>query len=210
MIKKITALRIGKGRNKRVSVSLDGEFAFSLEAAVAVKEGLRVDQELPSEKFDELASASNYRRCYDAAAIFLSYRPRSESELRERLHTKGQPEISIDEVVSRMKEQKLIDDLAFAEFWKDNRDSFSPRSQWLTSRELRRKGIAEDIIEQVVGPLDDDESAYRAAYKKARNLPRKDYQSFRRRLGDHLQRRGFSYGVINTTVKQLWEELEKE
>jgi SOS response regulatory protein OraA/RecX len=58
--------------------------------------------------------------------------------------------------------------------------------------------------------LDDDESAYRAAYKKARNLPRKDYQSFRRRLGDHLQRRGFDYGVINATVKRLWNELDSE
>ena len=209
-MKKITALRVKKGRNKRVTVFLDGEYAFSLEAEIAVKEGLRVDQELSEERLNELASASNYRRCYDAAALILSYRPRSEPELRERLQKKGYPEISIDEVIARMKEQGLVNDEAFAEFWKDNRDSFSPRSAWLTGQELRRKGVAEDIIEQVTGSLDDDESAYRAAYKKARNLPRKDYQSFRRRLGDHLQRRGFGYGVINTTVKRLWEELEIE
>ncbi|MBN2075452.1 MAG: RecX family transcriptional regulator [Dehalococcoidales bacterium] len=207
---KITALQARKGRRKRVKIFLDGEYAFSLEGEIAVKEGLRVDQELSPERIEEIISANNYRRCYDAAALFISYRPRSEPELRERLHKRNFPDESINEVVTRMKDQGLVDDTAFAEFWTENRDSFSPRSQWLTGMELRRKGVSEEIIQQAVGVLDDDESAYRAAYKKARNLPRNDYQSFRRRLGDHLQRRGFGYGVINETVKRLWNELESE
>ncbi len=207
---KITALRAGKGRRKRVNIFLDGKFAFSLEAEVAVKEGLRVNQELSPEKIAEITSADSYRRCYDAAALFLSYRPRSEPELRERLRKRNFTAESIDAVVSRMKEQGLVDDTAFARFWAENRDSFSPRSQWLTGMELRRKGVSEEVIQQAVGVLDDNDSAYRAAFKKARNLPRQDYQSFRRRLGEHLQRRGFGYGVINDTVKRLWNELESE
>ncbi len=209
-MRKVTALRMGKGRRKRVSVFLDGEFAFSLEAEIAVKEGLRVDQELSSEKVEEIASSNNYRRCYDAAALILSYRPRSEPELREKLTQKGFSGMSIDEVICRMKEQKLINDTDFAEFWKENRDTFSPRSRWLTGQELRRKGVSEEIINQVVESIDDTDSAYRAARKKARNLPRYDYQSFYQRLGEHLQRRGFGYGVIKDTVKRLWDELENE
>ena len=209
-MRKVTALRAGKGRRKRVNIFLDGEYAFSLEAEVAVKEGLRVDQELSPERIEEITSANNYSRCYDAAALFISYRPRSEPELRERLRRRNFPAESIDAVVARMKEQGLVDDTAFARFWTENRDSFSPRSQWLTGVELRRKGVSEEIIQQAVDVLDDEDSAYRAAFKKARNLPRRDYQNFRRRLGDHLQRRGFGYGVINATVKRLWNELESE
>jgi hypothetical protein len=37
-----------------------------------------------------------------------------------------------------------------------------------------------------------------------------DYQSFRRRLGGYLKRRGFGYGVINHTVERLWQEHEGE
>ncbi|UCC18057.1 MAG: RecX family transcriptional regulator [Dehalococcoidales bacterium] len=207
---KITALRARKGRRKRVNIYLDGVYAFSLETDVAVKEGLRVDQELSLERIAEITSANDYRRCYDAAVLFISYRPRSEPELRERLHRRNFPAESIDAVVTRMKEQGLVDDTAFAQFWTENRDSFSPRSRWLTGMELRRKGVSEAIIQRTVGTLDDDDSAYRAAYKKARNLPRSDYQSFRRRLGEHLQRRGFGYGVINDTVKRLWNELDSE
>jgi len=99
-----------------------------------------------------------------------------------------------------------VDDMAFAQFWKDNRESFSPRSQWLTKLELRRKGVADDIIDQVVAGVDDDSSAYQAAMGKARSLLRSDYQGFRRRLGEYLKRRGFGYEVIRRTVERLWQE----
>jgi len=206
-MKKITAIRAGRGRGKRVNVFLDGKFAFSLEAEVAVKEDLQVGQELSVGQIEALARSDHFHRCLNAAAHYLSYRPRSESELRERLYRRGFDDDSVEAVIAKIKEQGLVDDTAFAQFWKDNRESFSPRSQWLTRLELRRKGIAKEIIDQVVDVIDDDESAYRAALSKARGLPQSDYQSFRRRLGGYLRRRGFSYEVINHTVELLWQEV---
>ena len=203
---KITAIRVGKGRRKRVNVFLDGKFAFSLEAEVALKEGLKVGQELSDSQIEALARSDHFHRCLSTAGHYLSYRPRSESEIRERLHQRGFGGDSVEAVLAKLEEQGLVDDTAFARFWKDNRESFSPRSQWLTRLELRQKGVADDIIDQVVNAVDDDDSAYRAALSKARSLPRSDYQSFRHRLGGYLKRRGFSYGVINHTTERIWQE----
>jgi regulatory protein len=205
-MRKITALRTGKGWRKRVNIYLDGKFAFSLDAEVAVKEGLRVNQMLSSEQIEGLVASDNYSRCYSAAVKYLSYRPRSEPELEDRLRRRGFSGDNIDAVIARLKEQGLVDDTAFARFWKENRESFSPRSQWLTRLELRQKGVAEDIIARIVDTIDDEDSAYRAARNKIRSLSPSDYQTFRRRLGGHLKRRGFSYGVINSTVNRLWQE----
>ncbi len=205
---KITALRVGRERRKRVNVSLDGRFTFSLEAEVAIKEGLQVGQELSTSQIEALARSDHYHRCLNAAAHYLSYRPRSEFELRERLHQRGFDGDSVEAVLAKLKEQGLVDDMAFAQFWKDNRESFSPRSQWLTKLELRRKGVANNIIDQIADTIDDEDSAYRAALSKAGSLPLSDYQSFRRRLGSYLKRRGFGYGVINHTIERLWPELE--
>ena len=205
-MRKITAIRAGKGRQKRVNMFLDGKFAFSLEAEVAVKDGLRVGQELSANEVETLVKQERFHRCLDTAARYLSYRPRSESELRERLHRRGFDDSNVEAVIGRLKEQGLVDDIAFAQFWKDNRESFSPRSQRLTKLELRRKGIANDIINQVVDTVSDDDSAYRAALGKAHILPLSDYQGFRRRLGGYLKRRGFDYEVINYTVQRLWQE----
>jgi len=204
-VSEITALRAGRGRGKRVNLFLNGKFIFSLEAEVAAKEGLQVGQELSANQIESLAGSDRFHRCLNAAAHYLSYRPRCESELRVRLHQRGFDGDSVEAVITKLKEQGLVDDVAFAQFWRDNRESFSPRSQRLTKLELRRKGLASDIIDQIVDTVDDD-SAYRAALSKACSLPQSDYQSFCRRLAGYLKRRGFSYGVISHTIKRVWQE----
>lgn len=205
---KITAIRASRSRGKRVNIFLDGKFTFSLDAEVAAKEKLQVEQMLSTEEIAELVRSDHFHRCLNAAVRYLSYRPRSESELRERLRQRSFDGDIQEAVIAKLKGQGLVDDMAFAQFWKDNRESFSPRSQWLTGVELRSKGIANEVIDQVVHDIDDDNSAYRAAVSKVRTLRQSDYQSFCRRLGEYLRRRGFSYEVINNSVKRLWQEQE--
>jgi regulatory protein len=203
-MKRVTAIR--SGRRKRVNIFLDGKFAFSLEGEIALKERLEVGQELPEASIEALARADLFQRCLNAALNYLSYRLRSEAELRQRLGRRGFDDDSVEAVIARLREQGLVNDLAFAEFWRDNRQSFRPRSRWLTALELRQKGVAGEITNQVVAEVDDEDSAYRAGLSRVRSLPRSDYESFRRRLGEYLRRRGFGYRVISHTVKRLWQE----
>ncbi|MDP3879631.1 MAG: RecX family transcriptional regulator [Dehalococcoidales bacterium] len=205
-MREITALHSRKDRGGRVNIFLDGKYAFSLAAEVVAQEGLQVKQALSADRIEALTGADRRQRCLNAALHYLSYRPRSESELREKLRQRGFTEDTRETVISRLKTQGLGDDMAFAQFWKDNRETFNPRSRRLTVMELRRKGIADDIINQVIDTIDDEESAYQAALSRVYRLPQSDYQGFSRRLGGFLKRRGFDYEVINHTVKRLWQE----
>ncbi len=205
-MKKVTAIRAGRRQGKRVNVFLDGRFAFSLETEVAVKQGLGVGQELSEGDVEALTRSDLFQRCLNAALRYLDYRPRSEIELRERLRRRGFNGDNVEAVVARLRERGLVDDLAFAQFWKDNRQSFRPRSRWLTALELRQKGVPDDIINQVVADVDDEDSAYRAAQSRAHHLPSSDYQGFHHRLSEYLKRRGFGYRVITHTVERLWQE----
>lgn len=203
---KITGLKARKSLEKRVNVLLDGKPALDLLAEVALKEGLRVGQELTESRLEALAGRDHDQRCLNAAVRYLGYRPRSESEIRQRLLRRGFDSEAAEKTLARLKEQGLVDDAAFARLWKDNRESFSPRSRRLTGLELRRKGLPADVIESVTSEIDESDSAYRAALVKARRLPLSDYQFFRRRLGEYLRRRGFGYGIINETVARVWQE----
>jgi len=205
-VSRITDLRTGKGREKRINIYLDGRFAFSLGAEVAAKENLQVGQELSVDQIESLTGGDQLQRCLGAAYRYLGYRPRSESELRERMQRRGFAAETVDAAITRLKEQQLLDDEAFAQFWRENRESFGPRSQWLTGLELKRMGVMNGVIEQAVAGMDDEENAYRAALQKTRHWTPADYQSFRRRLGDYLRRRGFKYEVINHTVGRIWQE----
>ncbi len=202
----ITRLAAGKGREKRVNVYLDGEFALSLAAEVALREGLRVGREITGDELTALAGADRQQRCHNAALRLLAYRPRSQAEVRQRLQKRGFEEVYIARTLDKLGEQGLLDDEAFARYWIDNRESFSPRSRRLTALELSRKGISRDVIAAATGRLDEGDSAYRAALTKARHLSPADYADFRQRLGAHLVRRGFGYDVVNATVARVWEE----
>jgi regulatory protein len=208
-MKKVTAVRSGK-RGKRVNIYLNEKFAFSLEAEVALKEGLKAEKALSENEIEALKKADLFQRCLNAAFHFLSYRPRSQAELRQRLGKRGFDGDNVAAVLARLKERGLVDDLAFAQFWKDNRQSFSPRSQWLTRLELRQKGVPEEIIDRVAAQVDDQDCAYRAAVAKARRLSTADYENFSRRLGEYLKRRGFGYGLIKSTVERVWQERGAE
>jgi len=208
---KITAIKAGKRTGlKRSSIFLDGRFAFSLDNAVILKEKLKVGQTLSGKEVELLAGADRYERCLSKALTFLGYRPRSEAETRERLEKHGFAEAEIARVVERLKSLNLLNDAAFAEYWKENRTSFKPRGQRMLRSELRRKGVDPGTISEAVEGIDELENARRAAEAKARNMPVTDYQVFRQKLGGYLQRRGFNYGVISRIVKQVWEERTGE
>jgi regulatory protein len=206
---KITGIKqIKKGRDKRVSVIIDGKPALGLLAETALKEKIKVGQEVSESRLETLLGLDNFQRCLNTAIRYLGYRPRSEREIRQRLQRQGYSGECLEKALAKLKEQGLVDDAAFARFWKDNRETFSPRSRRLTKMELKQKGLDGDIIEQVIGEIDDGESAYRAAVKRAPRLAGIDYQDFRRRLGAYLGRRGFSYGVIEKTTERVWRELK--
>lgn len=204
---RITGLRMGRGRKERVNVYVEGKFALSLAARLVADEGLSVDQELTQGQQEALSRKDLRERCLSAAVRFLSYRPRSESELRERLERHGFDNQSIGEAVDRLREEGLVNDLEFARFWVNDRQLFSPRSRWLTGLELKRKGIARSVIEQALSDINDEDNAYRAASTRAHRLRGKEHRIFRQRLASYLGQRGFTYQVINNTVEQLWQEI---
>ncbi len=206
----ITALRTTGRTKKQVNLFLDGKYAFSLEKNNITKQGLKVGMELSSSRLDELKNSLRYSRCLNAAYRYLSYRPRSESELRDRLHRRGFPTEHIDKVVEKLKEQRFIDDEAFARFWAENRASFRPRSRQMTRRELLKKGVGKEEISQAINEIDETESAYNAASARARRLQNLEYQEFRQRLTEFLRRRGFTYDTISQTVKRVWQEMKNE
>lgn len=155
------------------------------------------------------AERDESQRCSHAALRYLSFRPRSEAELRFRLSRRGFDSETIAHVLTKLKEQHLVDDVAFAQFWRNNRQAFSPRSRRLIEQELRSKGVAAETISEVTAGLDDELQAYEAAQRKLRHAKGLAYPDFCRKLGAFLRRRGFNYEIIRHTIDRAWKEVGK-
>jgi regulatory protein len=154
-------------------------------------------------------SASKQQSPLDAAYRYLGYRPRSEFEVRVCLERKGFGRRTIDSTLSTLKAKGLLDDLAFSRFWRESRESSSPRSRAALRRELRQKGIDPDVVAEALDGVDEEAAAYRAAQKKAARLGTADHDDFRTKLSAVLRRRGFSYEMTEHTVNRLWQESVK-
>lgn len=200
----ITALIVQKRNKKRVNIYLDGEFAFGLALIEAAK--LHKGQRLTDEDIDHLKALDEIEVAHERALNFLSYRPRSIAEVQRNLRDKQIGEAAIEVVVDRLERAGLLNDEEFARFWVENRERFSPRGERALRYELRQKGIADSIINLVLGDLNQEDAAYRAAKARAKRYAEADKAVFRKRLGDYLARRGFSYDDIRDVVERLWSE----
>jgi regulatory protein len=86
----------------------------------------------------------------DAAAAFVAVRPRSVTETRRRMRRLGYPDGLIDQVVERFIEVGFLDDAAFARTWVESRDRARPRGASALRRELALKGVARDVVDEVL------------------------------------------------------------
>jgi len=201
----ITALHVQKRNKNRVSVYLDGQFAFGLAAVKAVC--LRVGQVLEDDDIARLCKQDEAERAYERALNFLSYRPRSEAEVRRNLRRKNVEDEVAEVVVERLTRVGLLDDREFARYWIDNRRQFKPRGARALRHELRQKGVSSSIIDHALVGFDEEAAARKAAEARVRRLAHLDPDDFRRKLSAYLARRGFFYSVIAPIVEDMLETV---
>ena len=207
MDRRISALTAQKRNPERINVYLDGEFAFGLSRIVAA--WLYVGQDLSDEKIAELQSGDMHESAYQKALNYLSYRIRSEAEVRKHLVGKGIQEEVVVQVLVRLQNAGLVDDERFARSWVENRSEYRPRSRRALVYELKRKGVSEAAIHSAVDEIDEEELAYLAALKKAMRYNRLEWPAFRQKMHTYLAGRGFNYEVSSQVVARIWREINE-
>jgi len=206
-MRKITAIEAQKRSPNRVNIYLDGEYAFGLARIVAA--WLRVGQELDEEKIKRLQTEDARERAIQQALLFLSYRARSESEIRQNLRKHEIPEEVIEQTLGRLRQDGLANDGQFARAWVENRSAFRPRSRRMLAMELRQKGLDDEAVTSAIEEVDDEALAFEAAQKRAARLKGLEWIEFRKKLSEFLARRGFSYSVIAPVVTRIWNEAHR-
>jgi len=207
-MKKITAISVQKKNPDRVNIYLDGEFAFGLARITAA--WLQRGQELSDENVAQLQNEDARERALQQAMLFLSYRARSEKEIRQNLLKHEIPEAVIEQTLERLRQSGLVNDNQFARVWVENRNTFHPRSRRALTMELRQKGLDDETVQAAVSDVDENALAYESANKRAGRFKDLERGGFRKKLSEYLARRGFPYSVIAPIVTQVWNEMHTE
>lgn len=140
--------------------------------------------------------AKDYARALNRAVAMLARRPCSKKEIADRLRRAGFAEETAELVLYKLEKEKLLDDEAFCEQWIRYRLSgkYGPA---VIRRELRLKGISEDMIDSAFDLLDEEDqrenalSVARKAWKRTK--PTDDVRKNRQKVIASLVRKGYSW-----------------
>ena len=191
---KITNIEYQKNNINRVNIYVDNVFSIGIDLELKFKYNLEVGLEVDDEFITRVIQAEESIKAKNHALNLLSYRQRTEKEIRDSLLRKGYNEESINNAVDFCIKYNYIDDKKFAE-------SF-------LKYELRLKGVDKDIIEDVLYVKYDDqfEMARDLAFKKISSYKNDDRNAQYRKLSGFLQRKGYSYGVISKVLKDVLQD----
>jgi len=161
----------------------------------------------------------SFEKFYNKSLRFLSFRPRSEKEIRDYLlkprirsdkHKKISEEI-LDKIVAKLKKKKFINDEEFTKWWIEQRLKLRPRAWRVIKMELARKGISQEISEPIIQSLEfriqnDLELAKKLAEKRIKRYKDLSKRDIYQKMGRFLASKGFNYETIKKTLNLTVDE----
>ncbi|MEI8232647.1 MAG: RecX family transcriptional regulator [bacterium] len=201
----ITRLVQGKKNPNRVNLYLDGSFAFALSIDEVGRHNLKKGLELSDTQISDLKQADDTEYLFGKILNFLSFRPRTEKEVRDRLK-KYQLDDLIEQnaLIDRLKAKGYLDDLAFARWFIDSRNAHRPRSPRMLAAELASKGVSREVINSLMSEVSDESDSIRRVLTKKLGSSRPLDMAERQKISAHLGRLGYSWDKIKEVVK-TWQ-----
>lgn len=210
----VTKIERQKRNSHRVNLFIDGEFAFGIHDDVLLRSGIRKGDLLTEEALAGIRDSEEFSLAKSRALKLLNRRLRTEAEVRADLLEKEFHPGTIDRLVLHFRELRLLDDLRYSRAFVHDARLRRTLGRILLLRELRRRGVAQSVIHEVLGvqTLRDEEEAvaFKAASKlldryrtsRKKTLP----ETQRARLTQFLGRRGFDWETIAAVLKRLLAE----
>lgn len=148
-----------------------------------------------------------------AALRLLAARPRSETQLRQRLLERADSQL-VDECIARLREMGYIDDLRYAEGYASYRVRNKSVGRSRVARELARREVSKDVIDEALDSVfeetDEETLIDRAIEKRIRLRGRlKDAGDVKKMIA-HLMRLGFGYDLIRRRLRAIRDAEDLE
>lgn len=206
----VTGIEMQKRDSNRISIFLDGEFAFGLHQDVLLECGIARGDKLSEERIEAILALEQSRRAKEKALRLLSVRSRSRKELADRLKQAKFSPAAVESALGEMERLGFLDDSEFARAWGRNRTATRPEGAFMLRQELRHKGVTEEDIEKGLQAAfqesSEPEVARELAVRRKKVLISLSEEKAKKRLQDFLLRRGFGWDLVSGIMEE-WERL---
>jgi regulatory protein len=208
---RITKIERQKKRASRVSIFIDGSFAFGVSIDVMLRYALHEGVDLDQAAVDIIRDSENEETAKQKALRYLAIRPRSKKEMRDYLLRKEFPAEIGEKVIARLESLNMLDDAAFARMVCRDALSKKPAGAKMLRQMMMKKGVPPPLIESVIAEFSTPESEFQMAVKAAerqlarigRSSRQLDDDHIKKKLLDYLMRRGFAFDTALSATKKL-------
>ena len=203
---KVTACKQQIKHTERVSVFIDGKYAFSLMLDQLLEARLKVGQDIDEPEIAKLKKWSQDGKLRAKAMNWVFLRPRSVKELRDYLKRttyrsktsseKGEvSEEAAQMIIEEFTRRLWVDDLQFAQWWV-GRSSRKSKSRSFLRSELQSKGIDRQVVNELLVERNEMDTLK----ELVGTLSKKPKYQERDRLLRYLIGKGFSYSSITEAL----------
>jgi len=204
----ITSIEKQKRSKKRWNIYVEGEFFCGLYADTILKYGLHVNEDHSETKLHEIKEYDEYIYGKETALNFLSYRIRTESEIRKKLKEKKISVKTLNRVLKYLGDSGLVNDEEFARTLIEEKIKRKPVGIKVLKQKLFEKGVpkqvSDKVLEQVFSAVSEKELALENFRKLTPKLKGKDKTEQKKKTYEFLTAKGFGYDIIKEII---YEEL---
>ena len=199
-IHRVTDIQIKKENPKLVEICIDNNVFLETNLSTIADLDLSVNSIITPRAIELIQKENDLTMAKRDSLRFLSYRPRSEWEIKKKLLDKEYPLYIVEEALNWLKEKEFINDRDFSLKWIKYQLSKKPFGKIKLKNELRKKGIDKEIINSVIDSFfeqkDELELAYQLITKKYNSIALKNIELNPKDIIKLLKSRGFSSSII--------------
>ena len=204
-MERITDIRVGQKNKERIHIYIGGKFAFAVYADTAVSHRLKTGAYITEEEKERILQEDGEKYALSCAMKLLSYRMRTEKELRDKLREKEIAEETVGRVIRKLEEIGYLDDGRFAELYAQ--ELSRKYGRYVVIQKLMQKGIPRDIARAAAQSTEKDEDVIRGHIGRLTQKYRAENEkSAKQKIMRALLAKGFEYEEIKRALERHEEE----
>lgn len=165
---------------------------------------LSKDKELTSNDLEQIKAFAQFSYGKNLALYYLSFKQRSEKEIRDYLAKHDIDPDSISEVIKALKEERWINDLQYIETVLQQNLHSGDKGAYVLKQKLLQKGIDRKLIDSALEKADFSGVCRKAAEKILKKYQGKlPQRALRDKLSQTLTNKGFSYQEAKAAIAEF-------
>ncbi len=162
---------------------------------------------------DKAQTEEQIKQAFITSLRLLAASPKSGQEIKKKLAGKGYEDSVIDETLSRLRSQGIVDDTLYAQDLIARLTQGKAAGRHKVAFELKRHGVSPKVQKDLLESIKDEDETERAleqARFKWDSWSKLEPQKRKKRLYDFLIRKGYDFQIVQDILQKLTRETTEE